>query len=82
MPSSAPRSAPPSNRSAAQILLRLCCEDGRAVLIVSHDDRLRDIASRVVRVEDGVVGDGEDGPASPGSSAAGGELAGCAIGYP
>jgi putative ABC transport system ATP-binding protein len=46
-----------TGHEVAQILCRLGSEDGRAVLIVSHDDRLRDIASRVVRVEDGRLED-------------------------
>ena len=36
-----------------QTLRGLGSEEGKAVLIVSHDDRLTDIASRIVRVEDG-----------------------------
>lgn len=42
-----------TGREVSQTLCRLGCEEGKAVLIVSHDDRLRDIASRVVSVEDG-----------------------------
>ena len=42
-----------TGHDVAQILCRLGCEEGKAVLVVSHDERLRDIASRVVRVEDG-----------------------------
>ena len=41
----------------AQILCRLGCEEGKGVLIVSHDERLLDIASRVVWLEDGRVGE-------------------------
>ena len=44
-----------TGHEVAQILCGLGCEEGRAVLIVSHDERLRDVASRVVRVEDGRV---------------------------
>ena len=42
-----------TGHEVAQILCRLASEEDKAVLIVSHDERLRDIASRVVRVEDG-----------------------------
>ena len=47
-----------TGHEVAQILCRLGAEEGRAVLIVSHDERLRGIASRVVRVEDGVLSSG------------------------
>ena len=42
-----------TGHEVAQILRRLGSEQGKAVLVVSHDERLRAIASRVVRVEDG-----------------------------
>ena len=42
-----------TGHEVGQILCRLGAEEGKAVLIVSHDDRLTDIASRIVRVEDG-----------------------------
>ena len=44
-----------TGHEVAQILCRLGQDEGRAVVIVSHDDRLRDVASRVVRVEDGLL---------------------------
>ena len=44
-----------SGREVSRILHDLSASDGHAVLIVSHDDRLREIASRVVRVEDGTL---------------------------
>jgi ABC-type lipoprotein export system ATPase subunit len=47
----------------ADILCRLGCEEGKDVIIVSHDQRLADIASRVVRIEDGRV-DGADAAAT------------------
>ena len=47
-----------TGQEVARTLCRLGCEEGKAVLIVSHDDRLRDIASRVLRVEDGRLNDG------------------------
>ena len=46
-----------SGREVARTLHDLAADGGRAVLIVSHDDRLRDVATRVVRVEDGVLSD-------------------------
>ena len=46
-----------TGHEVAQILCRLGCEDGKGVLIVSHDQRLLDIASRVVWLEDGRVGE-------------------------
>ena len=46
-----------TGHEVAQILCRLGCEEGKAVLVVSHDERLRDIASRVVRVDDGQLRD-------------------------
>ena len=46
-----------TGQDVAQILCRLGCEEGKAVLIVSHDDRLTGIATRVVRVEDGRLRD-------------------------
>ena len=46
-----------TGHEVAEILRRLGEEEGRAVLVVSHDDRLRKIASRVVRVEDGTLRD-------------------------
>lgn len=42
-----------TGHEVAQILCKLGCGEGRAVLIVSHDHRLRDIASRIVWLEDG-----------------------------
>lgn len=44
-----------TGHEVAQILCRLGCEEGKGVLIVSHDQRLLDIASRVVWLEDGRV---------------------------
>lgn len=40
-------------RDIARLLRKLADTDGRAVVIVSHDERLRDIANRVVWLEDG-----------------------------
>ena len=42
-------------REIARLLRRLATEDGRSVVIVSHDQRLREIADRELWLEDGVV---------------------------
>ena len=49
-----------TGRQVAEILCRLGCEEGKGVIIVSHDQRLREIASREAWIEDGRVG--EQGP--------------------
>ncbi len=41
-------------RQVARLLRQLATEDGRAVVIVSHDSRLQEIADRVLWLEDGV----------------------------
>jgi putative ABC transport system ATP-binding protein len=40
-------------REIARLLRQLATEDGRSVVIVSHDDRLREIADRILWLEDG-----------------------------
>lgn len=40
-------------RHIARLLRRLADEDRRSIVIVSHDDRLRDVADRVLWLEDG-----------------------------
>jgi putative ABC transport system ATP-binding protein len=40
-------------RDLARLLRRLADQDERSVVIVSHDDRLRDVADRVLWLEDG-----------------------------
>jgi putative ABC transport system ATP-binding protein len=47
-----------SGREVAGILRGLAAERGKAVIIVSHDQRLLDIASRVVWIEDGRLREG------------------------
>lgn len=42
-------------REIGQLLRRLADEDGRTSLIVTHDDRLTDIADRVLWLEDGAL---------------------------
>ena len=36
-----------------QLLCSTACSEGRAVIIVSHDQRLKDVAKRVITIEDG-----------------------------
>lgn len=36
-----------------QLLCSTACSEGRAVIIVSHDTRLRDVAKQVITIEDG-----------------------------
>jgi putative ABC transport system ATP-binding protein len=46
------------SRLAGQILdlfARLARDEGRAVLIVSHDPKVRAVASRIIRIEDGLL---------------------------
>ena len=44
-----------TGRQVAEVLCGLGCEHGKGVIIVSHDQRLLDIASRVVWIEDGKI---------------------------
>ena len=43
-----------NGKEIARLLRRLADEDGRSIVIVSHDDRLREVADRVLWLEDGV----------------------------
>ena len=40
---------------AIELLHRAACERGKAVLVVSHDPRIRPFADRVLAMEDGVL---------------------------
>jgi putative ABC transport system ATP-binding protein len=40
-------------REIARLLRQLAQEDGRSIVIVSHDDRLREVADRILWLEDG-----------------------------
>ena len=40
-----------------EMLRRLAVEKGRTVVIVTHDSRTLDYASRIVRIEDGRIGE-------------------------
>lgn len=42
-----------TGKEIMQLLCDTACEEGRAVIIVSHDHRLKDIAHRVITIEDG-----------------------------
>ena len=53
-----------TGRQVADILCRLGCEEGKGVIIVSHDQRLLEIASRVVWIEDGRLSERGPGAAS------------------
>ena len=44
-------------RDIARLLRRLAREDRRSIVIVSHDDRLREVADRVLWLEDGAFGE-------------------------
>lgn len=42
-------------REIARLLRRLAEEDGRSIVMVSHDDRLREVADRILWLEDGAL---------------------------
>lgn len=44
-----------------RLLCKIACEQNRAVVIVSHDNRLRDVAKRVLTIEDGRLAKEEKG---------------------
>ena len=44
-----------------QLLCQTACSEGRAVIIVSHDQRLKDVAKRVITIEDGRLTKEEQG---------------------
>lgn len=46
-----------TGHQVAEILCRLGADEGKGVIIVSHDQRLLDIASRVLWIEDGQISD-------------------------
>jgi ABC-type lipoprotein export system ATPase subunit len=56
-----------TGHEVAHILCKLGCEEGKGVIIVSHDQRLLDIASRVLWLEDGRIT--ERHPATAGAGA-------------
>jgi len=46
-----------SGRTVLDMLRRLAMEEGRAVAIVTHDNRTFEYADRIVRIEDGRIGE-------------------------
>jgi len=46
-----------SGREVAELLRRLARDNGCAVLMVTHDPRILDVADRLLRMEDGHLGD-------------------------
>jgi putative ABC transport system ATP-binding protein len=52
-------------RDIARLLRQLAREDRRSIVIVSHDDRLREVADRVLWLEDGAFGALEHMPVDP-----------------
>src|SRR3989344_6806622 len=42
-----------SGKEVTTLLCNIACAEGKAVIIVSHDARLRDVAKRVITMEDG-----------------------------
>lgn len=44
-----------SGRNVVDIIKRLACEEGCAVLLVTHDNRILDIADRTLHIEDGCL---------------------------
>ena len=40
-------------REVMDILCSIACEDGKTVIVVSHDERVQDIAHRIIYIEDG-----------------------------
>jgi len=42
-----------NGHQVAELLCGIACRENRAVLIVSHDHRLKDVAKRIITIEDG-----------------------------
>lgn len=42
-----------SGRGVMNVLCSIACEQGSSLIIVSHDERIQDIAHRVIHIEDG-----------------------------
>lgn len=38
-----------------KLLCTIACEEGKGVIIVSHDERIRDVAHRIIQIEDGKI---------------------------
>jgi putative ABC transport system ATP-binding protein len=50
-----------TGQEVMQLLCSIACAEGKAVVIVSHDARLRDVAKRVITIEDGKLVSEEKG---------------------
>jgi putative ABC transport system ATP-binding protein len=53
-----------SGRDAVDLMERLAREQGTSILLVTHDNRILDIADRVIRMEDGRITSATE-PAAP-----------------
>jgi ABC-type methionine transport system ATPase subunit len=42
-----------SGRDVVELIQDLACEDGSAVILVTHDNRILDVADRILHIEDG-----------------------------
>jgi putative ABC transport system ATP-binding protein len=51
-----------SGRNVVDILQRLAREQGSAILLVTHDNRILDIADRIINMEDGRLTEGKYSP--------------------
>lgn len=38
-----------------ELLCSIACKENRGVIIVSHDERIRDVAHRIIDIEDGII---------------------------
>lgn len=54
-----------TGREVMQLLCDVACKEGRAVIVVSHDPRLKEIATRVITIEDGRLTREEKGNHDP-----------------
>ncbi len=50
-----------TGKEVMQLLCDVSCKEGRAVVVVSHDARLKDIAHRIITIEDGRLTSEEKG---------------------
>ena len=44
-----------SGRDVVELMQRLAKENGTSILLVTHDNRILDIADRIVEMEDGIL---------------------------
>jgi putative ABC transport system ATP-binding protein len=50
-----------AGKEVTTLLCNIACGEGKAVIIVSHDPRLKDVAKRVITIEDGMLTGEEKG---------------------